>query len=357
MKKKLFVIVLAAAMIMSFAACGGNSGDSGEAASASAEPNTGIQGIVFAVPDDWTLAMSEVDSYLQYDTQDSGYIFSASTFNAEDLATMENADEFSSVQDFYEKQFLKEPDTEGKGYTNEITAIKVCGKEGKYVKAVRDDKETFEVSTFWMMDDVIYTVGLFYPMEYDEDGNPTTDIASLPPISGDLMKAYDGVVASIQAGDGTSLQPDGLQVDSLGSLSFDVPEGYSVTDASDNSVFMVNRDNGNMLNFHITDQEAFDQMGWEGEGVPTTLDEYFDMMKIDAESVEIAGTEGFINNSEAEDGNVYDINAAFRVDDVIYEASLSADAWDENGLKADAVPLSDDDKALFRSFLASIAKK
>ena len=43
--------------------------------------------------------------------------------------------------------------------------------------------------------------------------------------------------------------------------------------------------------------------------------------------------------------------------DEVYEVSLSTDAWDENGLKADAVPLSDEDMAVFNDFLASIQKK
>ena len=39
--------------------------------------------------------------------------------------------------------------------------------------------------------------------------------------------------------------------------------------------------------------------------------------------------------------------AGFMADGVVYEINMYADAYDENGLKADAVPLSDEDFAVF----------
>ena len=356
MKKKLFVLMIALTMVMSFAACGGGGGESEKASSPAAEPNTGIAGIVFTVPDNWTLAQTDVDNYLQYDPQESEYLFSASTFDQDDLESMGD-DNFKTVQEFYEKQYLKEPDTEGKGYTNEVSAVKICGNEAQYVKSIRDDKETFELSTYWMMDDVIYSVSMFYPVDYDENGNPMKEVADFPAMSGDLIKAYDDVVATIQAGDGKSLQPAGLPIDTLDGFSFTAPENYPVTYAEDKYISMENKDKKISLNFRKVDEEEFSKFEWEGEGIPTTLEEYFESGKIDSESVEIAGYEGYLNKYPAEDGKYYDVTAGFMADGVVYEISMYADAYDENGLKADAVPLDDDDYAAFDSFLASIAKK
>ncbi|MBR7088051.1 MAG: hypothetical protein IKI38_01745 [Mogibacterium sp.] len=355
MKKKLFVLLIALAMVMSFAACGGG-GSSEEAAAPAAEPNTGLAGIVFAVPDGWTLTQTDVDNYLQYDPQDSGFLFSANTVDQSDIDSM-GSDEIKTVQDFYEKQFLKMPDTEGKGYTNEISDIKVCDTDAKYAKAVRDDKTTFEISTNWLMDDVIYSVSVFYPVDYDENGKPTKEFTDFPAMSEDLMKAYDDVIASIQAGDGKSLQPAGLPIDSLDGFSFVAPENYPVTYAEEKSISMNNKENGNTIFLQRVDQEAFENFNWEGEGLPTTLEEYFESGKIDSESVEIAGYEGYVNKYPAEDGKIYDVHAGFMADGVVYEINMYADAYDENGLKADAVPLSDEDFAVFDGFLASIAKK
>ena len=357
MKKTLLALLMTLAMIVSLTACGGSGGSGEEPSAPAAEPNTGVAGIVFTVPDSWTLDMTDVGDYVQYNTQESDYLFSASTFDAEDLASMENSGEFGSVQEFYEKEFAEVPDTKDKGYTYDVSAIKVCGNEAKYVKSVRDDKESFSLSTHWMMDDVIYTVSISYPTEFDENGEPVTQVSEIPAISGDLTKAYDGVIASIQAGDGNSLQPAGLPVDSIDGFSFTAPEEYPVTYAEDKNITLENRDKGITISLRKVDEEEFSTFEWEGEGLPTNLEEYFEMGKIDSESVEIAGYEGYKNKYPAEDGNFYDINAGFMADGVVYEIGMYADAYDENGLKADAVPLTDEDFAVFDSFIASITKK
>ena len=357
--KKLIVLLLSFTMVLAFTACGGGSSDSGSDSGSgeAAEPNTGLAGIVFSVPDSYVLDGSEPGSYISYKTGDSGYMLTASTITEENLAEMGDDFKGKSIQDFYKDDFLAS-DKIIKENNLKQDKIKVCGEDAYYVTAHNDNNEPFEVSTSWMMDNTIYSISLYYPVEYDEQGKPKTDKNDIPALSADQISEYESIQASIQAGDGSSLQPDGLSVDSLGDVSFETPEGYSVNNYDEHYVHMANRDNGNYLSLHMVDEGEFEQMGWEGEGAPANLDEYFESCKVDSEAVEVAGGEGYISKYPEEDGKIYQVNASFRADgDEVYEVSLSTDAWDENGLKADAVPLSDEDMAVFNDFLASIQKK
>ena len=357
--KKFIVLLLSLTMVLTFAACGGGSSDSGSDSGSgeAAEANTGLAGIVFNVPESYTLDGSEPGSYISYKAGDSGYMLSASTITEEDLTEMGDDFKGKSIQDFYKDEFLP---SEKRIKENNLKQdkIKVCGEDAFYVTAQNDNNEPFELSTSWMMDNTIYSIALFYPVEYDEQGQPQTDKNDIPALSADQVSEYESIRASIQAGDGNSLQPDGLDIDSLGDVSFTAPDGYPVNNYDEHFVNMANRDNGNHLSLHMVDEGEFEQMGWEGEGVPTNLDEYFESTKVDSEPVEVAGGEGYISKYPEEDGKIYQVNASFRVDgDEVYEVSLGTDAWDENGLKADAVPLSDEDMAVFNDFLASIQKK
>ena len=53
MKKSLLAVFMSLAMIVSLTACGG--GGSSEPAAEAAEPNSGLRGFVFAVPDGWAV--------------------------------------------------------------------------------------------------------------------------------------------------------------------------------------------------------------------------------------------------------------------------------------------------------------
>lgn len=359
MKKKLLVLFMSIAMVLCFAACGGGSGSeegSEETAAPAADPNTGLRDIVFNVPDGWTVSASEVGNYISYANPDSEFLFSASIFDEEDLSMMQGQEDVKTVQEFYEKHYTAEEDHSDQGYTNEISSLTICDADATYVKAINENKDVFEASTYWMMDNAIYTLSLYYPVDYDENGNPSLTAAEIPALSSDDLATFEAIQASVQPGDGNSLQPAGLEVDSFEGYSFDTPEGYAVGYTDDQSVNMENKDKGISLTFRKVDDAVFESFEWEGEGLPTTLEEYFESGKIGSESVEIAGNEGYLSKYPAEDGNLYDVNAGFMADGVVYEIGMYADAYDENGIKDDAVPLSDEDLAAFNSFLSSISK-
>ena len=87
MKKKILVLMMAFAMVLAFASCGGGGGSEAEP-EAAAEPNAGIGGIVFSLPDGWTVSGSSLQGYMEVTVPDSDYILYANIFGEDDLESV-----------------------------------------------------------------------------------------------------------------------------------------------------------------------------------------------------------------------------------------------------------------------------
>lgn len=347
MKRTILALLISLAMIISLTACGGG-GSEAPAGTEAAEPNAGLKGIVFSIPDGWTI--NDVGTnYANYTSPDSKSTLQVYKTEQSDIDEFEETS--MSVQEYFDK-YHKPTEEELADNELETEDIKACDSAGVLIGRKLGDGYAFK-SASWIYDDIIYGLSINNFDNYDDNGQIKEDAVAL---SDEDLAAFDAVLASVKPGDGAAFQT-GLDVDSLGDISFDAPEDYIVNYAEDKSVQLSNSDSSISLSVRLVDEEAFNEMEWEGEGVPANLDEYFESSKVDAEKTDIAGCEGYISKYPEEDGNFYDVNASFWLNDVMYEVSMYADAYDENGLKPDAVPLSDDDMAVFNSFLASMQQK
>ena len=207
-------------------------------------------------------------------------------------------------------------------------------------------------SAAWMLEDTIYSIGLSNYDNYDDKGELKDDAVAL---TSDEEALLDGVLASVKPGDGESLKKQSLNADSVGALSFTAPEGFELTNVSDG--FVSFEKDEVTLNFNRTTEEDFEKWSGEGDDAPKSVEEMFRQNAEWAEAATIAGSDGFIDKTPDENGKYYSVTASVMVDGVLYEVNMGTDAYDENGLKADAVALTDEDIAAFDAFVASLTKK
>ncbi len=355
--KKLLGLILAIAMVFSFAGCGGSSSDetTGDD-TAVAEPNAGIKGIVFTMPDGWELSEVTEGSYSLFSNADSEMEIGASVTDDEILKLMGDTAEADTVQEYYEKNFTYTDDTLAE-INGEAEPAKVCGVDGTVLKVNNGDKGCTDISTSWMMDDVIYDLYMYNPDAYDDNGDLKKDALVL---SDDDIALYESIMASVQPGDGAALQSGSINVDAnnLGSITFETPEGFKVTSTSDSYVTLENKERGISLNLSYISEENLSSTSDENNNPYKSLQDYYDSVNYDgSEAATIAGCDGYLNIFPDEDDQYYSCDAGFMTDDAVYTIDYSTDAYDENGLKEDAVPLTDDDIATFKSFIESIQLK
>ena len=356
MKKKLLVLMMAFAMILAFAACGGGGGSEAEP-EAAAEPNAGVGGIVFSLPDGWTVSGSSLQGYMEVTIPDSDYILYANIFGEDDL---ENVNRWNpehgadSLEAYYEKSYKSEEALAKEGL--ESTTVKVCDTDALYNKFKTKSGGYIEAATAWMYDGEIYNIGLVNYDSYDENGKVNEDVTKL---TDEEILTYEGIVASVQPGDGTAIQKAALSADSVGSIAFEVPEGYTLTAVYEEQVTFTKDGSDVTLQFNVTDEDDLENMTNSDGKHPESLQEWYDQFLYEGiEETEIAGYKGHIDKWPAEDENYYNCSAEFLADDGIYNAYMGTDAWDENGnIREDAVPLTEDDMAAFDAFVASLKKK
>ena len=346
MKKALLALFVSLAMIVSLTACGG--GGSSEPAEA-AEPNAGLRGIVFAVPDGWTVE-SVGENFVSYKTEGSPVALHVSAMDQEDISSFEDEDSSLTVQEYFDKNY-RASDEDIKKYDLEQKDITVCDTDGLLVSRKVSGGYAYK-SASWMTEDVIYSIGMSNTDNYDDKGEIKDDAVAL---TGDEEAVLDGVIASAKPGDGEALKKQSLKADSVGDLSFTAPEGFELVSVDESYVSF---EKGEVsMNINRTTEEDFAQWSWDGEDAPKSVEEMFRQNAEWAEAATIAGNDGYIDKSPDEDGKYYSVSAGVMVDGVLYEVHMGTDAYDENGLKADAVSLTDEDIAAFDALVASLAKK
>ena len=359
MKKKLLVIALAFAMTLAFAACGGGGGSEAPAGDAAAEPNTGVGSIVFAVPDGWTPAGINVGSYSSYDVPDTDCDLVVNCFGEEQLKEQNewSEEKLDSVQAYYDKYFtLSEEDAKEKNIEN--SKIKICGVDADYNKYTGGKDGVYELGAYWMDDNTVYSMYMYNGSNFDEKGNVKDDAT---PFSDNQIKQFEAIAASVQKGDGTAFQKEALAAigNSFGSFTYEIPEGYTVSEYSGNFINLEKDGSSITLNLNSTTADDLQYYTMADGSVPSSLQELYDQRLYEgAETTTIAGCEGFVSKWPDENGQYYNVDATFLGDDALYSVYMGGNAYDENGnLRDDAEALTEDDLAAFDALLASLTKK
>lgn len=365
MKKKLLVLVMAVAMVLAFTACGGGSSDSGSGSSEqapAAEANTGCGGIVYAVPDGWTMTEANPGDYSRYDIPGSEYHLAVSVFNEKSLKDYnewresEGNEVFESIDAYYD-QNCNLSDDEFKKRNLEHSTFDVCGTEGIYTKYSGGKDGFYELGTSWLYDDAVYQMFMYTDAAYGEDGQLTDEAV---PLTDEEIASFEAVLASIQPGDGTPYQKAALEESSksIGSITYDIPDGYTVSNVSDRIVEFQKEGSEVVIQVSYTDEENLSNIEFNGKN-PSSLQELYEMSSYEGmESMTIAGFDGHIDKWTDEDEKYHNISASFLADDAVYDVYMGDNAYDNDGnLKADAEGLSEEDLAAFDAFLASLRKK
>lgn len=362
-RTKLSVIALLLTMVLALAGCGGGSSSgSGDAGSGSAaEANAGVRNITFAAPDGWTVDGAMEGTFVSFASPEAGVVFSVNAQTQEDLDNMKEYNEkitASTLKEYF-ATFGQESESELKERHVEHEKITVLGTDGWLYKAVKDDGSLTEKTTEFLLDDAIYYVSLYSEDSYDNEGNFNPDARSF---TDSELAAYDAAVASLAKGDGDALLKGLLNASSVGSIAFDAPAGYSVSYASGDYVeFKKDGSDDIGLQISMTKEDDLKYYTDEDGNVPESLEAQFandTEYMTDDEKMTIAGFDGCIWKYPHEDGNLYNVSVEFLGEDAIYSVTMDSNAWDEDGnIKADAVALSDEDLAVFDSFVASLRKK
>lgn len=362
MKKlsKITALLLTLMLTMSaLAACGGGGGDTAVSNSegANAEPNDGMQGIVYAIPEGWQLNDVEAGSYARYKKEGTPFSLSVSATTQDILKEYEGEVKDMTVAEYYKKYYTPDKKSLKKNNT-EVNEIKICGVDA-YSYETKENGKTISKGANWLKDDVIYQIGIMNnEMEFDDEGNITNDPEGP---SDKVLADLDYVMASVKEGDGNGIQNTEIKVDSIGNMSFDTPEGYKVSENFDDMVTMQKDGEEQYIQISRETEESLAQ--WEGEDLPKNLKEYYDRgYHEEVEKTKIAGYDGYldITPSDSEVGDIYTATAYFMTEDSVYDIHMQAseEIWDDEGnIKEGVKPLSDDDIATFKAFVNSFKKK
>lgn len=358
--RKMTVIALLLTMVLALAGCGGGGGEAGGGGSA-AEANAGVRNITFAAPDGWALDTASEGSSLAFKSPDTGAVLSVYAQTQEDLDNMKEYNEkitAATLQEHFDS-FGQETEEELKERHVEHEKTTMLGTDAWIYKAVKDDGSLTEITTEFLLDDAIYYASMYSEHSYDSEGNFNENATSF---TDKEMAVYDAVVESLQKGDGEALLKEYLKADSIGSIAFEVPAGYSVSYVSDTYVNMKKDGSDNItLTISTTTEDDLQYFTDENGNTPESLEAEFKSnteYASDEDKTTIAGFDGCIWKYPYDDNTMYDCSAEFLGDDAIYNAYISANAWDNEGnIKADAEALTDDDIAAFDNFIASLKKK
>ena len=350
--KSILALMLAAAMMVMLAACGGGDGESAAAAEQS-EPNAGMSGIVYTLPDGWELKGIYGERNVSYSTTEEGFELSVSSTNDEDIKEW-GEDDIKDIDEYYAKYYQKPSNEELEKNNTEAETLTICDTEAGYYKNKNAAGEYALLHTAWMYNGEVYSVVLSNDDNYDpETGNLKDDAAS---ISDDVVAKFEDVLASIRPGDGSAFASVPEGANSLGMIEFDIPEGYTPTSVADGYIELKKDGSEAVIRVNRTTAEDVSRIEFDDGQKFDSLESYYEMFG-GTDGTTIAGHEGYLFNYPNEDGKHYDCSAGFLGDDAIYDFAIGTDAYDENGLKADAVSLTDEDLAVFDAFVASVRMK
>lgn len=358
-KRKMTVIALLLTMVLALAGCGGGSGDAG--GGSAAEANAGVRNITFAAPDGWEMNAAMEGSELAFKSSESGATLSVYAQTQEDLDNMKEYNEkitAATLQEYFDS-FGQETEEELKERHVKHEKTTTLGTDAWIYKAVKDDGSLTEKTTEFLLDDAIYYVSLYSEHSYDGEGNFNEDATSF---TDSELAAYDAVVASLQKGDGEAFLKEYLKADSVGSIAFEIPAGYSVTYVSDKYVDLKKDGSESItISLSMTTEDDLQYYTDEDGNSPESLEAQFaDSTEYAAEEdkATIAGFDGVVWKYPDEDDKMHNLSAEFLADDAIYNVYMNTDAWDNDGnLKPDAEELTEEDIAAYDSFIASLKKK
>ena len=203
--KKTVVIIMTLAMVMCFAGCGDSGASNEGQKEPTAEPNAGIEGIVYTMPDGWEQTADSEANYIGYANPDSDFEFGNMSMNEESIKMMKEEDPAGpeTVQEYYEDLYSLS-DQEMKEQNIETDTTEVCGAEAKVQKVKKSDEGYVDIGTTWISGGVCYELWIAGSDIYDDNGNMLEDAAVL---SDEDIAMYESVIASITPGDGTKYQP------------------------------------------------------------------------------------------------------------------------------------------------------
>lgn len=197
--KKIVAMIMALSMVMCFAGCGSGS-ESTEQNETAAEPNAGIQGIVYTIPDGWQQTDIVEGSYSLYTNPDSDVEFGVSAVDEDELKIRneELGENFKTVQEYYEKGASMSED-ELKDLNAEKEAGEVSGTEATVFKYKKGDEGYIDIDTSWVYDGVMYDLWIIKADVYDDNGFVKDDAVVF---TDEEQALYDSIMASVAPGDG-----------------------------------------------------------------------------------------------------------------------------------------------------------
>ncbi len=146
---------------------------------------------------------------------------------------------------------------------------------------------------------------------------------------------------------------------SLGEISFDVPEGYNAIPSFDSVVIKKEDESFRIIVEKVTG-ESWTEVESGQKSIEDARREHYDSIASywGSEPVEIAGCEGVIRRDYGEDGQLYDDFAIFITDNAVYSVLFLNEVYDdEEEMPQEVFPLTDEEDALFDTFIASITKE
>lgn len=361
---KYSALMLALVMMMSmFAACGGGSSSSSDSSSAdapaeaekAAEPNSGVSGIVFAIPEDWQINYAG-EGIVSYKPNDN-VTFWASTTSEEALKDIKEYNKnikAENLEDYYQEIISN---TEELKKTNaEVADSKVGSWDAKEVKSLNEAGEVVGLASRWLYDGKMYALDISSRDMYDDKGDFNKNSSAL---GDDTIAMFEDVLASVKEGDGEALKMSKIDPTTIGELTFEAPEGYKLESFSDAYVGFKKEGSNIQLSINRTIEDDLQYYTDEEGNAPQSLqEEYNNRLHEGVETTMIAGYEGYKYVNNYMDDKAYFCDAGFLADDALYTLHFGGNAWDENGnLRDDAEALTDEDKAVFDKFLESIKKK
>lgn len=359
MKKSISVIAaLMMVLTMMLTACGGgSSSDSADAGAKDAEPNAGFEGIVYTIPDGWTAA-EKSEGYVSYKIPDTDFSMGVVNTTEEDFAEMKDTlpEELKSesLSEFFEKAYKASDEAKKKNHLDQ-SVEKVCDSDAYYTKRANESDTGYQsASVAWMYEGSIYEMYMMNNKAYDNEGNP---VEGAELMHEDMLETFEGVFATVKPGDGSAFAAEVEAPTELGEITFEIPEGYEAVDISENFLNFKKEGSEATLHMNRVTEEEVKNIEQDGKKL-TSLEEYFgEGETADEDKATIAGIEGRMYKYPDEDGKMYNCSASFMTDQAVYDISMDTDAYDENGLKADAVALTDEDVAAFDAFVQSIKMK
>lgn len=358
--KKLAALLAVLVMVLALAACGGGvepADTSGlDNAGKDAEPNNGMLGIVFAVPEGWNQTTVQPGEYAEFTNPDSEYSITVGVTTEDSLkASDDESISGMSVQEFYKKYYARDKKWMKENNVS-VSTIKVCDTDADFSRR-SNDNGIVNAGTTWLYDNVVYDISLSNWDNYGDDGKMKDDAKGC---TDEALAAYEYLVASVRPGDGAAAQNTEVEITSIGSVTFDKPEGFKGEMGGEGFASFVSEDSDAIMNIQVaTEDDLANFTGPDGKHPESLKEEFESYMYEGVQTMKIAGHEGYFDKFEEEDGNYYSVSAGFLTDDAMYTIYMQSaeNVYDENGLIDGVKPLTDKEIAAFETFLKSIKER